>query len=220
MFFALACSVLSFKHAYLFYTVLEMDKFLRKERRTSLINDDEPSKSSVMKKPRILKRQYKTEYIGYGFSWCGEETAPKPECIICREQLSNESMVPNKLIRHLNLKHPSYAKKDKQYFQRLFNQNLKQRQFMTSSVTVSDKALEASYHVTRLIARQKKPHSIGETLIKPACMEIVRIMLGPDQVKNVSIVPLSADTVKRRIEDMSSDILGTLITKLKTAEKF
>lgn len=167
-----------------------------------------------------MNRQYNEEYIQYGFTWCGEETAPKPECVICREQLSNEAMVPSKLIRHLNSKHSSCSKKDKQYFQRLLSQNVKQKQFMKSSITVSDKALEASYHVAKLIARQKKPHTIGETLIKPACMEIVRIMLGPDEVKNVSTVSLSADTVKRRIDDMSCDILETLITKLRKTGKF
>ncbi|GFT80116.1 protein henna [Nephila pilipes] len=91
---------------------------------------------------------------------------------------------------------------------------------MKSAVTVSEKALEASYHVAKLIARQKKPHTVGETLIKAACMEIVRLMLGPNEVKEVNKVSLSADTVKRRIHDMSSDILGTLIKKLLSAEKF
>ena len=42
----------------LFYTILNMDKFLRKERPTSPTNDDEPSTSSVVKKPKIVKRQY------------------------------------------------------------------------------------------------------------------------------------------------------------------
>ncbi|GFU21479.1 SCAN domain-containing protein 3 [Nephila pilipes] len=91
---------------------------------------------------------------------------------------------------------------------------------MKSAVTVSEKALKASYHVAKLIARQKKPHTVGETLIKPACMEIVRVMLGPNEVKEVNKVSLSADTVKRRIHDMSSDILGTLIKKLLSAEKY
>ncbi|GFQ70896.1 SCAN domain-containing protein 3 [Trichonephila clavata] len=90
---------------------------------------------------------------------------------------------------------------------------------MKSDVTVSEKGLEANYHVAKLIARQKKPHTVGETLIKPACMEIVRLMLGPNEVKEVKKVSLSADTVKRRIHNMSSDILGTLIKKLLSAEK-
>ncbi|GFS70131.1 SCAN domain-containing protein 3 [Nephila pilipes] len=124
-------------------------------------------------------------------------------------------MVPSKLKRHLYSSHPSCANKDKQYFKRCLEQNKKQKKFMKSAVTVSEKALEDSYHVAKLIARQKKPHTVGKTLIKPACMEIVRLMLGPpNEVKDVNKVSLSADTVKRCIHDMSSDILGTLIKKL------
>ncbi|GFS83782.1 SCAN domain-containing protein 3 [Nephila pilipes] len=129
-------------------------------------------------------------------------------------------MVPSKLKRHLYSSHPSCANKDKQYFKRCLEQNKNEKKFMKSAVTVSEKALEASYHVAKLIARQKKPHTVGETLIKAACMEIVRLMLGPNEVKEVNKVSLSADTVKRRIHDMSSDILGTLIKKLLSAEKF
>ncbi|GFS40636.1 SCAN domain-containing protein 3, partial [Nephila pilipes] len=106
-------------------------------------------------------------------------------------------MVLSKLKRHLYSSHPSCANKDKQYFKRCLEQNKKQKKFMKSAVTVSEKALEASYHVAKLIARQKKPHTVGETLIKAACMEIVRLMLGPKEVKEVNKVSLSADTVKR-----------------------
>ncbi|KOC62786.1 SCAN domain-containing protein 3, partial [Habropoda laboriosa] len=172
------------------------------------------------KKQKILERKYNEDYIRYGFSCCDKETPPKPECIICGEMLSNEAMVPSKLLRHLNSNHRSYAKKDKSFFLRQLDQRRKQRQSLLSSVTVSDKALEASYHVARLIARQKKPHTIGETLVKPACIEIVKSMLGPREVNEVKKVPLSADTVKKRINDMLSDILGILIAKLKTAQKF
>ena len=90
---------------------------------------------------------------------------------------------------------------------------------MESAVIVSENALEAGYHVAKLIARQKKPHTIGETLIKPACMEIVRLKLGANESKEVIKISLSADSVKRRINDISSDFLGTLIIKLLLAEK-
>ncbi|GFT70760.1 zinc finger BED domain-containing protein 5 [Nephila pilipes] len=147
---------------------------------------------------KVVKRKYDEDHIKYGFSWCGDETAPRPQCIICGDQLSNESMVPSKLKRHLYSSHPSCANKDKQYFKRCLEQNKKQKKFMKSAVIVSEKALEASYHIAKLIARQKKPHTVGETLIKPACMEIVRLMLGPNKVKEVNKVSLSADTVKRQ----------------------
>ncbi|GFT87182.1 zinc finger BED domain-containing protein 5 [Nephila pilipes] len=165
---------------------------------SSRTDDEEPSTSVTKNLKKVVKRKYDEDYIKYGFSWCGDETAPRPQCIICGDQLSNESMVPSKLKRHLYSSHPSCANKDKQYFKRCLEQNKKQKKFMKSAVTVSEKALEASYHVAKLIARQKKPHTVGETLIKPACMEIVRLMLGPNEVKDVNKVSLSADTVKRR----------------------
>ncbi|GFT90396.1 zinc finger BED domain-containing protein 5 [Nephila pilipes] len=199
---------------------LNVDKFLRQKDSSSRTDDEEPSTSVTKNLKKVVKRKYDEDYIKYGFSWCGDETVPRSQCIICGDQLSNESMVPSKLKRYLYSSHPSCANKDKQYFKRCLEQNKKQKKFMKSAVTVSEKALEASYHVAKLIARQKKPHTVGETLIKPACMKIVRLMLGPNEVKEVNKVSLSADTVKRRIHDMSSDILGTLIKKLLSAEKF
>ena len=60
----------------------------------------------------------------------------------------------------------------------MLSQNKKQKRPMKSSFTVSEKALAASYHLAKLIAQQKKPHTIGEKLLKPACLEVVRLMLG------------------------------------------
>ncbi|GFU37695.1 protein FAM200B, partial [Nephila pilipes] len=160
-----------------------MDKFLRRKDSSSRTDDEEPNTSVTKNLKKVVKRKYNEDYIKYGFSWCGDETAPRPQCIICGDQLSNESMVPSKLKRHLYSSHPSCANKDKQYFKRCLEQNKKQKKFMKSAVTISEKALEASYHVVKLIVRQKKTHTVGETLIKPACMEIVRLMLGPNEVK-------------------------------------
>ena len=56
--------------------------------------------------------------------------------------------------------------------------------------------------------KKTKPHFIGKNLLKPACLEIVRLMLGPKEVKEIKKVPLSADTIGRRIHDMSNDMLN------------
>ena len=56
---------------------------------------------------------------------------------------------------------------------------------MKLSFTISEKALAASYDVAKLIAQQKKPHTIGEKLLKPACLEIVRLMLGQKEVEEI-----------------------------------
>ena len=129
-------------------------------------------------------------------------------------------MVPSKFICHLKTKHASYANKDKKFFQRMLSQNKKQKRRMKSSFTVSEKALAASYPVAKLIAQQKKPHTIGEKLLQPACLEIVRLMLGKEEVEEIRKASLSAETIERQIDDMSSDILETLINKLKTSGYF
>ena len=72
-----------------------------------------------------VKRKYNAEYIRYGFTWCDNEEAPKPLCVVCGEQLANHAMVSSKLIRHLKTKHASYADKDKEFFQRMLSQNKK-----------------------------------------------------------------------------------------------
>ena len=166
------------------------------------------------------KKKYSEDYIQYGFTWCVSEEAPNPHCVLCGEQLANQAMVPSKLIRHLKTKHSTYSGKDKDFFQRILSQNKKQKHFVKSTFTVSEKAVEASYHVAKLIARQKKPHTIGEELIKPACLEVVGLMLGQKEAEQVRKVSLSAETFKRRIGDMSEDLLETLLNKLKTSGKF
>ncbi|GFS49678.1 SCAN domain-containing protein 3 [Nephila pilipes] len=55
-----------------FYTPLNMDKFLRRKDSSSRTDDEEPLK-------KVVKRKYDEDYIKYGFSWCGNETAPRPQ---------------------------------------------------------------------------------------------------------------------------------------------
>ena len=113
-------------------------------------------------------------------------------------------MIPSKLIRHLNTKHAVHADENKNYFQRLLSQNKKQECFMKLSFKASEKAVQASYHVAKLIARKKKPKTIGESLLKPECLD--RLMLGPKEVTELRKVLLSAYTIKRRIDNMSNAI--------------
>ena len=152
-----------------------MDKFLGIT--TEPETDSVPSTNGVANRKKPVKRKYNAEYIRYGFTWCDNKETLKPQCVVCGEQLANHVMVSSKHIRHLKTKHASYANKDKEFFQQMLCQNKKQKHLMISSFTVSEKALAASYHVAKLMHNRKKPHTIGEKLLKPACLEIVRLML-------------------------------------------
>uniref|UniRef100_UPI0035900B4B protein FAM200C-like n=1 Tax=Myxine glutinosa TaxID=7769 RepID=UPI0035900B4B len=68
-----------------------------------------------------------------------------------------------------------------------------------------------------MIAKEKKPHTIGESLVKPCALEMVKIVLGEDALKRLSQVSLSNDTVRQRIGDMSQDIATQVVSEIKSS---
>ncbi|GFW74809.1 zinc finger BED domain-containing protein 5 [Trichonephila clavipes] len=52
----------------------------------------------------------------------------------------------------------------------------------------------------------KQPHTIAEELILPAAIEIVEAMFGDNFAKELQSIPLSNDTVSRRIDDIAEDV--------------
>jgi hypothetical protein len=54
---------------------------------------------------------------------------------------------------------------------------------MRTAVTTSTKALVASFEVSYLIAKNKEPRTIGETLLLPAAVKMCEIMCGEKMVK-------------------------------------
>nr|XP_042897067.1 protein FAM200A-like [Parasteatoda tepidariorum]XP_042902277.1 protein FAM200A-like [Parasteatoda tepidariorum]XP_042906149.1 protein FAM200A-like [Parasteatoda tepidariorum]XP_042906152.1 protein FAM200A-like [Parasteatoda tepidariorum] len=82
-------------------------------------------------------------------------------------------------------------------------------------MSVTQKALLASYKVSYRIAKCKKPHVIGETLVLPAAIDMVATMLGESYADQLKIIPLADNTVGRRISDISEDLCDQLIEKVK-----
>ena len=64
----------------------------------------------------IRKRKYSEEFLKHGFTFIVEAGIEKPQCVICNEIMSAESMKPNKIKRHFDAKYPNFAGKDVQYF--------------------------------------------------------------------------------------------------------
>lgn len=207
-----------------------MDKFLIRKRKNdnNLPESDEVTTSDISssldaKAPKITKlknRKYSEDYLSFGFTWTGDEGCPQPKCLVCGAILANQSMAPNKLKRHLEQNHHHVAQKPVGYFRSLHSNQEKAAQKMERRLKVSDKALVASYKVSELIALNKKSHNIGEKIIIPACREIVKLMFGNEAVEQIDKIPLSNDTVKRRITDMSEDIECIVVEKMRECKKF
>ena len=77
--------------------------------------------------------------------------------------------------------------------------------------------LLASYKVFYLIAKCGKLHTIGENLITPAVKEIMSIMFS-NPVDIIFNIPLSNNSVFRRIDKMADKITGTLVAELKSTK--
>lgn len=54
----------------------------------------------------------------------------------------------------------------------------RKNKYFKNTLSVCDKALLASYKISYLMARCKKPHTIGEELIFPAAIKIVKTTFG------------------------------------------
>ncbi|XP_053431246.1 protein ZBED8-like isoform X2 [Nycticebus coucang] len=166
----------------------------------------------------IKKRKYSEDFLQYGFTSIITAGIEKPQCVICCEVLSAESMKPNKLKRHFDSKHPSFASKDINYV-RSKADGLKKARLGTGGKYHKENvaAVEASYLVALRIARAMKPHTIAKDLLLPAAKDFVRVMIGDEFVTKLSAISLSKDTVRRRIDDMSADILDQVIQEIKSA---
>ena len=66
-----------------------------------------------------------------------------------------------------------------------------------------------------MIDKCGKPHTIGENLIIPTVKEIMCIMFS-NPIDIISDIPLSNNSVSRRIDEMADEITGTLVAELKS----
>lgn len=61
---------------------------------------------------------------------------------------------------------------------------------------------------------------LHQELILPAAVEMCEIMLGTEAANKLKAIPLSDDTVRRRIQDLSADILSQILDRLRSCEHF
>ncbi|KFD64075.1 hypothetical protein M514_23785 [Trichuris suis] len=115
-------------------------------------------------------------------------------------------MKPSKLKLHFTRCHPDKNGKDVSYFRALREKLMKRR------------ALSTSYKISLLIAQTGKPHTIGEELLIPAIAEAVETVLQQRGRDVTNKIPLSNDTVQRRINAMAEDVEDTLCSWLRQSE--
>lgn len=132
-----------------------------------------------MKNTKKKTRIYLNGYFKFGFIEAMDKV--RFECVICGERLANESMKPCKLRRHQSTKHPHTVGKPREFFLRkkelvISNRPQNTRDALTRAGNENRQATVASFECALLIAQSKKPHTIGETLLKPTSVKMTEIL--------------------------------------------
>ncbi|XP_077083466.1 zinc finger BED domain-containing protein 5-like [Siphateles boraxobius] len=161
-------------------------------------------------------RQYSVEYIKYGF-------IPSPTniqlsmCLLCQQVFSNEAMKPSRLKEHLTKIHPDKASKDAAFFQNIKEQLSKQSisKMFARKVNQTDSGLVASYNISLMIAKSGLPFTAGEKLVIPAIKEAISTVMERDPSPVMQAIPLSNDSVARRIKEMALDTEQQLCATLR-----
>ncbi|XP_003801892.1 SCAN domain-containing protein 3 isoform X1 [Otolemur garnettii] len=179
-----------------------------------------PDERKAKKVHTSFTRKYDPSYIEFGFVAVIDGEILKPQCIICGDVLANEAMKPSKLKRHLYSKHKEVSSQPKEFFERKSSElKIQPKQvFNVSHINIS--ALRASYKVALPVAKSKTPYTIAETLVKDCIKEVCLEMLGESAAKKVAQVPLSNDTIARRIQELANDMEDQLIEQIKLARYF
>jgi hypothetical protein len=118
--------------------------------------------------------------------------------------LAADNMKPVKLKLHLETKHSEMKNKHEEHLLK----------FASSKriLLVSCKALLASYQVSYRTARNKKPHTIAETVVLPAAADMIQTTFGGKCDQRLRNVPLTNNAVSQWFADISEGKIKPFFT--------
>ena len=170
----------------------------------------------------VKKRKYSQDYLQYGFTNAIVNGQVVPQCVICFQILSNNSLRPNRLQCHLQTKHVSPQDKPLAFFQSK-KDSFKKIKIASKKIfclSPSAEVVEASFEIAHMIAQVKKPHNIGETLIKPCMIKASSLVLGVANSNKLAKISLSDSTIKTRIDELANDIKFQVLPKIQESPFF
>ena len=197
-----------------------MDKWLGRSSSSAASSSSGELEISKKRKSQLI-RKYSTEYLQYGFTFTMDENAEaKPQCLVCNEVLTNHSIKPSLLKRHFLGKHSSLKDKPVTYFKEILANMQQSRKLIRKFTTSNEKSLKASYLVSLRIAKSAQPHTIAERLFLPAAKDLVENLIGEAQARKLDQVPVSNNTVCRRIQDVADYSKSQLVRRMAESPFF
>jgi hypothetical protein len=157
---------------------------------------------------------YKEEFIKHGFRRVIVQGQDRPQCVVCKIVLANSSLKTFNLKRHKEEKHKDLLDADESYFRKLL---------MEGEITNFDDAeavKKASYQISYEIAKDGRPHTLGETTIKNSIVKFCETCADSRTLNLARKIPLSHSTVKKRIVAISENLENFIISSVQKASCF
>ena len=124
-------------------------------------------------------------------------------------EYANSNLVPSKLLSHLKNQHPEHEHKSQKFFQSKLAAYVKEQRDFEARVTekVSEKLTLASFQMTHVLLKTKRPYTELQTLVLP-CLKIAEALIhgGRNSVAKVEEIPVSDTTVYRRSLSIGEDL--------------
>ena len=170
-----------------------------------------------MAKAKKKCRMYNIDYLKFGFV---ESVTDKrlPMCLICEKVFPNDAMKPGRMEDHLSKCDPAKKGENLKFFQALKTKLLRRptvSNMFNSASCRSDDGVQASYEIALLIAKTGEAHTIGERLILPAASIILNRVAQKPAHDILKRIPLSNNSIQRRIDEMGDDVEYNLCMHLQ-----
>jgi len=170
------------------------------------------------KSGRKKTRKYDSSYLNFGFTVAEREGFEHLQRVICCKVYAAECMLPSKLKRHLTTNHNNLSGKPHEFFACKLSETNKQSvlfsNFLHNQPRHSLRLLKLKYRIVKC----KKTHTIAEEVVLPAALDIVSTMIGESAAQKLKAVPLSNNTICRRIDLILDDINDQLVAKMRGNE--
>jgi len=191
-----------------------MEKLLRKRK----MNDD----SSVKHKKRKVNEENRNYQKHWEFDYLITNLNERAQCLVCLQIVAVYKEYNIK--RHYTSNHVEKFQKYEGDARKLVIQDLKKNlQQQTGPIFKLTKpqlsALHASYAVSLLLAKAKKPFSDGP-LMKQCAVKMVEAFGGTKMVENLELIPLSHQTVQRRVVEMGEFVEKSLCDRINECVYF
>lgn len=127
----------------------------------------------------------------------------------------NNRWKPFQLKQHLINAYPQNRERDRTFLESKLTSLKRVKLDETGTYQQTSKnTLYASYVIVLQVSKAKKAHTIGESLLKPCILEIVRLVLGEKASNKMKLISMFNDTIKTRVDKMSGNIKGQVVSNI------